>query len=491
MSLLFQSALFSRLLTVAILLCAAAPAVCAPPPISMPAPVDGAPPAAAGVLGFLDGINRSTNLLGDLWGLRTFLSRHGASLAIQQTSEDLGNVTGGSRTGSAYDGLTQVALQVDTRRAFGHYGGLFNLSALSIHGRNLSADHLATLQTASGIEADDATRLWEAWYDQKFLDEDRLDIRIGQQSLDQEFMVSNNALYFVNTMFGWPMVPSADLPGGGPAYPLSALGARLSARPVDGVQVLAGLFNGSPVRHDHGGDPQAQDSRGTSFPIGEGALAITEIQFSYPSLGTLVEPGTAEPLGWTWRLGGWYDSRSTPDLRRDSSGLSLANPLSSQQPRQHAGDWSLYLVGDQLVWRDARDPNRVIALFARVMGAPQRDRNLIDLSLNAGLTFRSPFRYRTYDTFGFGFGYAHVSHEAAALDLDSAIYSEVAVPVRSSEKFIELTYQYQWKPWVQIQPDLQYVFNPGAGVADPAAPGDPTARIRDELVLGIRTNLVF
>ena len=103
------------------------------------------------------------------------------------------------------------------------------------------------MQTASGIEADRATRLWELWYDQKFLEEDRLDIKIGQQSLDQEFMVSQNASYFVNTMFGWPMLPSADLPGGGPAYPLSALGVRLKARPIDPLTFLAGVFNGSPV----------------------------------------------------------------------------------------------------------------------------------------------------------------------------------------------------------------------------------------------------
>ena len=479
------------LLAVAVLLPAVRPAWCAPPPISMPAATDGTPAASAGVLGFLDGINRSTNLLGDLWGVRGFLSRHGASLAIQETSEDLGNVTGGQRTGFEYDGLTQIVLQLDTRRAFDHYGGLFNVSALNIHGRNLSADQLQTLQTASGIEADVSTRLWEAWYDQKFLDEDRLDLRLGQQSLDQEFMVSNNATGFINTMFGWPMVPSADLPGGGPAYPLSALGARLAARPVNGVQLLAGLFNGSPVRHDQGGDPQAQNSRGTGFTVGEGALVIAEAQFSYPALGALVEPGTPEPLGWTWRIGGWYDSRPAADLLRDSNGLSLASPLSNQIPRQHAGDYSLYVVGDQLVWRDGADPNRVIALFTRVMGTPQRDRNPIDLSVNAGLTFRSPFRYRTYDTLGIGFGYAHVSHDAAALDLDSATYRGVATPVRSSEKFVELTYQYQWKPWLQVQPDLQYVFNPGAGVADPDTPADATSRIRDELVLGVRTNIVF
>src|SRR6202044_2470630 len=137
-------------------------------------------------------------------------------------------------------------MQMDTNRAFHWYGGLFNISALQIHGQNLSADNLGTLQTASGIEADRATRLWEMWYDQKFLEEDRLDIKVGQQSLDQEFMVSQNALLFVNTMFGWPMVPSADLPGGGPAYPLSAPGIRFRARPIDPITFLVGVFNGSP-----------------------------------------------------------------------------------------------------------------------------------------------------------------------------------------------------------------------------------------------------
>src|SRR6202041_1970109 len=122
------------------------------------------------------------------------------------------------------------------------------VSALQIHGTNLSANNLLTLQTASGIEADRSTRLWELWYQQKFLEESRLDIKIGQQSLDQEFMVSPNAGLFVNTIFGWPMVPSADMPGGGPAYPLSALGVRFRARPIDPLTFLVGVFNGSPVR---------------------------------------------------------------------------------------------------------------------------------------------------------------------------------------------------------------------------------------------------
>ncbi|MBC7489187.1 MAG: carbohydrate porin [Glaciimonas sp.] len=174
-------------------------------------------------------------------------------------------------------------MQVNTQRAFGLHGGLFNISALQIHGNNLSANNLQTLQTASGIESDRATRLWELWCDQKFLEEDRLDIKVGQQSLAQEFMVTTNTLYFVNTMFGWPMLPSTNLLGGGPAYPLSAFGGRISVRPIDGITVLAGVFNGSPVSNNNG-DSQLQNRYGTSFPLDNGTLSIMEVQFSYPAV---------------------------------------------------------------------------------------------------------------------------------------------------------------------------------------------------------------
>jgi len=150
---------------------------------------------------FLTNLRRSNYLLGDMFGLRTFLSKYGITLVAQETSEVLGNPKGGTQKGAQYDGLTQVIMQLNTQRAFGLYGGLFNISALQIHGQNFSADNLSTIQTSSGIEADRGTRLWELWYDQKFLDEDRLDIKVGQQSVDQEFMVSTNAAYFVNNVW--------------------------------------------------------------------------------------------------------------------------------------------------------------------------------------------------------------------------------------------------------------------------------------------------
>ncbi len=470
-------------------LCLGNAALAAPPPVSIPVDPDSfqTSGANAGPLDFLQSWRRDAYFLGDMWGLRTLMSRYGFSLAIQETSEVLGNVSGGNRRGVAYDGLTTMILQGDTNRAFGWYGGTFNVSALDIHGRNLSADNLGTLQTASGIEGDRSLRLWEFWYQQKFLDEDRLDIKLGQQSLDQEFMVSQNALLFVNTMFGWPMVPSADLPGGGPAYPLSALGVRVRAKPTNSITLLAGLFNGSPAPSANG-DPQQLNASGTSFPTNGGKLAIAELQYAYPSLSGMVYPGDSEPLARTYRLGVWYDTESFNDLRYDDTGLSLANPASTGNPLSHRHDYSIYAVADQMVWAWTKDTNRNLSVFLRAMGTPQQDRNLVDFSLNAGFVLHQPLQYRNDDTFGIGIGIAHVSPRAAGLDRDTAAFTGSFTPIRGSETFVEATYQYQVAPWWQMQPDIQYVFNPGAGIASAT---NADVKVGNELVLGMRTNIQF
>ncbi|MBV8662577.1 MAG: carbohydrate porin, partial [Hyphomicrobiales bacterium] len=145
------------------------PAVAAIPGASQ-ATATAPPNPALNPFGFLNTAQRSSNLLGDMWGLRPLLAKYGTTLNIVENSEVLGNVTGGFRQGFSYEGLTTATLQMDTQRAFGVQGGTFNVSAEQIHGGNLSAANLGTLQTASGIEADPTTRLWELWYQQKFGD---------------------------------------------------------------------------------------------------------------------------------------------------------------------------------------------------------------------------------------------------------------------------------------------------------------------------------
>ena len=278
---------------------------------------------------FLDGVLSQSNLLGDMGGARSWLAARGITYGINETSEVLGNPTGGIRTGIDYDGLTLASVGLDTDKAFGWAGGTFNASAFSIHGRDLSTDDLDDLQTASGIEAERSVRLWELWYDQATRDGDA-DIKIGQQSIDQEFMTSTYTSLFINTVMGWPALPSYDLYAGGPAYPLSSLGVRLraSSGPLTG---LIGVYDDNPPGGPFDDDDQLRGAErtGTLFNLDTGALIIGELQFAHdlPSTGQNVKPGaTAGGLPGILRIGAWFDTGQFPDQRFDPAGVWRAPP---------------------------------------------------------------------------------------------------------------------------------------------------------------------
>ena len=440
--------------------------------------------------GFFTGIWRRPNLLGDMGGLRNVLGQYGITISPTETSEVLGNATGGIRQGATYDGLTNLTLQMDTLKAFGWVGGTLNVSALQIHGRNLSLYNLGNLQTASGIEASPATRLWEVWYQQVFLG-GRIDVKVGQQSIDQEFMTSDGSALFLNTMMGWPMLPSADLYAGGPAYPLSSLGIRFRARPVAGVTVLAAVFQDNPPGGPFDDDSQLRGATrwGANVNLRTGALFIAEVQYALnqPANGDLDYGRRRTGLPGTYKLGVWFDTASFPDQRYDTSGLSLADPSSTGVPAMRPGNYSIYAVADQIVRRPDPGEARAIGVFARVMGAPG-DRNLINFSVNAGVTVRAPLPDRDGDTFGIGYGLANVSNGARGADSDITIFGGRPYSIRSSESFIEVTYQAQVTPWLQIQPDFQYVFMPAGGVQNP---NNPAKRIANEAIFGVRTFITF
>jgi porin len=436
-------------------------------------------PDASGPFGFLSAGAADPNLFGDM-------GEYGLTLNLTENAEIIGNVTGGAKQGFEENGLTTATLQLDTQKAFGWNGGTFNVSGLHIWGGDISSSNLDTLQLASNIEAEPSLRLWELWYQQKF--GDKVDIKIGEQSIDQELMLSTNAGYFLNAVMGWPALPTENMPAGGPVYPLAGLGVRLHAQLGDNVNLLAGVFNGSPAPLNST-NPQISNPSGVSFPLNTGALAIAELQFSYAAPDPSAKPKPGDPLPGTYKIGVWYDSEAFNDLQFDNAGVPLASPAGNGTPLTHRGNYAVYGVVDQMVWRDAADAGHNINLFVRPMFTTLQDRNLISFSVDAGLTLLDPFPGRAKDAFALGIGIEQISNGASGFDSQMNFYQPcVYTPVRSVETFLEATYQYQATAWLQIQPDVQYVFNPGAGVANPS---DPTQKIKNELVIGLRTNITF
>jgi porin len=407
------------------------------------------------------------NLLGDIGVLRPALQQHGMTLAIVDTDEVLGNITGGRKQGTIYEGLTDLSLSIDFKPAT---RGILFSRAYQIRGRGLSANYLDNLNTMSGIEAQRTTRLVELWYEQHF---DNWRIRVGQQTIGSEFLSPESARLFVNGAFGWPTLPATNLPSGGPGYPLGTPAVRVRVDPFEGLTLFTAVFNGDPTGAGVGGS-QLADASGTAFRVGDGAFVISEIRYNEAS-------SDHNP---SYRIGGWYNTERFPDRHFDTAGLSLANPASNGKPLQHGGDYSLYASVDLPLLEP--DSKTGFLLFARAMGAPG-DRNLVNFYGDAGVSYTNPFGLEG-DKIGLAVGYARVGQAARDLDSDTAQFIGQSFPVRSGEAILELTYQHQLAGWWQVQPDFQYIINPGGGIPNPIA---PSRRIGDAAVLGIRSVVTF
>ena len=87
MKLLPQTCL-RRILTCLLVFFLAKSALATPPALTVPSELETTQPsqtktnAATTLTGFFAGINRSSYLLGDMWGLRTLLSQYGMSFAL-------------------------------------------------------------------------------------------------------------------------------------------------------------------------------------------------------------------------------------------------------------------------------------------------------------------------------------------------------------------------------------------------------------------------
>jgi porin len=415
------------------------------------------------------------NLLGDMGGLKSLIQPYGFQFNVTETSEILGNPTGGIRQGAIYEGVTDINLGWDLRTKYG-WRGVFFARAYQIHGRGLSGNDLDNLNTASGLEADRATRLFELWYEQHI--GDWLRIRVGEQSAGQEFIISPTAKMFVNGTFGWPTLPSADLPSGGPGYPSSTPAIRFRIDTGDALTFFAGVFNGNPTGAPLSNpDPQRFDLSGTAFHVNDGALVLFETRYN---------PDNSSKNG-TYRLGAWFNSERFPSENLASNGVPLPSPLSSGMPQLLGNDFSIYGIIDQPLFPPAdKDDATGFNAFGRVMGAPG-DRNPVDFYADTGLAYKGPFG-RNGDVVGIAFGFAHIGNGAQSFDEATTIFTGQQRPIRSAESVFELTYQIGITPWWQIQPDFQYIANIGGGILNPNQPG---RRIGDAAILGLRTTITF
>jgi porin len=411
---------------------------------------------------------------GDPTGFRKWLEQHGTKFTVFYTNDMLGNLSGGIKRGTIDQGKVELQVTTDLDKVAGLKDLTLYWNAFQINNTGrIRRDYAGGMNTIAAIEATPATRLSELWLEQKILN-GQASIRVGQLAADSEFFFSDLSTMFLQS--DYPTIAAVNQPGGGPAYPLATPGARLrfDVGAKKDITLLFAIFNGDPAG-PCSGDPDTCNRYGLNFRVRDPALLYAEGQFRRNQEKD--DTGLASQL----KIGAWSHLGQFADQRFDINGIPLASPASNGIPAQHRGDFGVYGIIDQQLYRPrGGDAASGISVYSRASLSPS-DRNLVDAYLDGGIVFSGLVPKRPDDRFGAAFIYARFSDSVRGFDQDQISFGTLTTQPRDYEANFEFTYVAQVVPGWTVQPLFTYIAHPsGTGIRYP-----------DAKVLGVRSTVKF
>lgn len=378
--------------------------------------------------------------LSAMLGLDSALNDRGIAIEAVLTSDFLYNARGGLRRDGTILGNFDLTFELDTAKAGGWKGGTFFVYGLgNWNSGGFISDITGDLQVTSNIEASQAVRLYEAWYEHRFA-ADRFSVLLGLHDFNSEFDATEYGSMFINSSFG----VSADIAQTAPSiFPTTALALRVRVQPTEDSYLLAAVYDGKP------GDPY--DSRRTTIKLtkDDGIFAALETGLAHG------EAGRADyyKLG----VGGWLQTAEVENFDGEF----------------YDRNFGIYLIGEKTLFTEC-DGAQGLGAFVQ-FGYADEDRNRLAYYWGAGLRYVGLIPGRDRDEAG-------VAVASAWNGADFVGYSRrvASTPVERTETVIEAAYRAEVLPGVILQPDLQYIINPSM---------DP--ELDNALQLGIRLEMSF
>lgn len=367
-----------------------------------------------------------------------------AAFAMQTASADpvleayyrgdvMHNADGGIKTGSAY--LDDMGLTFSAE-----IGSLFDANEASVfvyllhNNRATFSDvYVGDLQVVSNIDSEQGTRIYELWYEQRW--SDTYSLRVGLYDLNSEFDAIDTAGLFMNSSHGIGGEYAQSGENGPSIFPVTSMAVRFDWALNDASILRLAVLDGVP------GDPDDISKTEIKFSSDEGVL--TALEYNY------VMPG-----GTRFAAGGWLYSADFDEI---DGGRGDGN----------AGVYGF--VDAPLL---ASEPSGLAINGFLRYGVANDDINAIDSYFGAGLVATGLLQQRPDDQFGIAFANVQIGSP-----FKQAV-EDAGGSVDSRESKIEMTYSTQVNDWLRLQPNLQYVMNPGA---DPA--------LDDALVIGVQFEL--
>ncbi len=401
-------------------------------------------------------------MLGDWGGERTELAKEGVTFDFNNIGDFLTDVSGSQTHHATYFGRFRFSTDIDFSKLSDFDGELF-FSPIWQYGQNLSAQYLHTNTLTSSIAGPNSVRIDQFWYQQGFFD-NMLKVKFGQIAAVNEFGATDFFDILFNDELGY--APNALFSTRQPFSPAGKPGVVLwgdLSSITPGLYAKAGIF----TAYDN---PYHPDSNGVDYVDDFDHGTAASFELGYKEQNTIYDG--------VYKLGVNY-STDTPYF----------NPATGEP---YSNDYNIYTTIEKTVYRPPKvgpadpkdvkdmkgidagvDTKRGLDLLFQFVGEPG-DRNPLQYEATLGGRYTGLFDCRPEDKVGFGVIY---SDNATAFSEANFNKNERTL---GGETTFELDYQYNPAPWLSIQPDAQYIIDPG---------GD--YQRQDILVLGLRTIVRF
>lgn len=403
---------------------------------------------------------------GNWGGERSQLIDEGITPYLYYTSIVIGNPVGGlGQVGPRYEQDVNFGLTFDLQKLVGWDGAVFNLNGIDRFGKTIRPQ-VGSVYDPVELYGGQTLFLYNATLEQKFY-HDIGDFKIGRFSPGDDFATSPLYGYYVNNGIDGQIRAVID-DTRFTTYPFASWAARLRFDPSPEFNIMTGIFEVSDQSTNH-------DRHGVNFGINrqDGTQIVQQIgwtpefdkQPAVPAPAELANapapPGNPKYRGLPGHyFAGAYWSNS--DYRQFGQ---LATARLS---------YGMYAHADQMVYREAPGSVLGLTLFGTVAYAPQDNISILPLQLSGGALYQGLLPSRPQDMSVFGVIDGEFSPDYAAY---------VPQPLGGTardEIDLELGYRVQATAFAYIQPDVQYIVQPGG-----------TGNIPDAFIVGAQIGVTF
>ena len=359
----------------------------------------------------------SDTLFGNWRGLKDTLEESGITAEASIIGDAMGVVSGGLDKGVTQVFLYQLGTEIDTEKAGLWKDGTFLFSAIGITGGPLY-DRTGDFQFADNIDGYgvDTFTLYEAWYEHSFMDGD-LTLLTGLHEYNSEFYALDYAYALINSSFAFGPELSQI---GNSTYPITALTARVRIQPSENSYAMFAVYDGVP------GNPNNLQGTQVILNKNDGVFYAAEA-------GITSSEEDTETDYFKLALGAWHRTTDFTDY----------------QERQRADTSGGYLIGERKIYNEGDSTQGLGAFFQA--GVTQGDRYFIAQYFGAGLHYTGLFTGRDEDITAIGIAQARTG----------SAYTDFDTNAVSAETAYEISYRAALGHGISIQPDIQYISNPG------------------------------